>query len=207
MYKDIGDILGLNYEIIEPYYKALPKNYDYIIVSKGYSDRIKKLNDHKPLNIIEVKSATFSDLIETLKDLNLIFNNKNKNNNNSNNSNNNCINDIDNINNIIKNIDNYINLIKKTEKSIKSLNYPKIKVYSPTEFITKIFIDLQLPISKDGVWILPEYLKDRNSNVKDPFHYYYIKTHRYDLNTLNRIKDRYLSIIHILNQCYIKQTK
>lgn len=66
MYKEIADLIGLEeYEIVNPYNTKV--DCDFLIISKGYKERVKKLNPES--EIFEVKSATFMDLIKSLEEL------------------------------------------------------------------------------------------------------------------------------------------
>ncbi|AEH06540.1 hypothetical protein [Methanothermococcus okinawensis] len=184
MYADIAKIIGIeNYDVVNPYNNKLTEYYDLLIISKGYKERVKKLN---PYPIFEIKSATFDDLIDSLnglKRLNIGAPNK---------------------------IDKYIETIQKKKNEIKSLKYPKnVKINSKTEFIKKIIADLGLNISDDGILIIPDYMVDKNITIttideNGKKTYIMLNTHRYDLNTLERIEDRYLSIIKSINKLSVE---
>ena len=173
MYRDIAEIIGIeDYDVVNPYNNKLNKKYDLLIISKGYKERVEKLN---PYPIFEIKSATFDDLINSINELKKL-----------------------NIGDSTK-IKNYIETINKKKNQIKSLKYNKnVKINSKTEFIKKVIVDLDIALSDDGILIIPDYMvKDDNYNEID--NKIILNTHRYDLNTLERIEDRYLSIIKIIN--------
>ncbi|WP_292461077.1 hypothetical protein [Methanothermococcus sp.] len=181
MYRDIAEIIGIeDYDVINPYNNELKEHYDLLIISKGYKERVEKLN---PYPIFEIKSATFDDLINSmngLKKLNIGDSNK---------------------------IKDYIETINKKKNEIKSLKYNKnVKINSETEFIKKIIVDLDISLSDDGILIIPDYMIDKNTNNKNDkrTHKIILHTHRYDLNTLERIEDRYLSIIKSINKLAVE---
>ncbi|ENN95882.1 hypothetical protein J422_05419 [Methanocaldococcus villosus KIN24-T80] len=131
MYKDIADLIGLEeYEIVDPYNKNV--NCDFLIISKGYKERVKMFN--KNAYIFEVRSATFKDLIESLNELKKLGLGKRD------------------------KIDESIEMLKKKERDIKSLINFKFKVNPKTEFIKRVVEDLGLEISEDGVTIAPDYV-------------------------------------------------
>jgi segregation and condensation protein B len=173
MYRDIAEIIGIeDYDVVNPYNNKLKEHYDLLIISKGYKERVEKLN---PYPIFEIKSATFDDLIESmneLKKLNVGAPDK---------------------------IENYIETINKKKNYIKSLKYNKnVKINSKTEFIKKIIVDLGITPSDDGILIIPDYMIDEDDD--NNYNKIILNTHRYDLNTLERIEDRYLSIIESINK-------
>ncbi|WP_421078221.1 hypothetical protein Mjas_02525 [Methanothermococcus sp. Ax23] len=173
MYRDIAEIIGIeDYDVVNPYNNKLKEHYDLLIISKGYKERVEKLN---PYPIFEIKSATFDDLIESmneLKKLNVGAPDK---------------------------IENYIETINKKKNKIKSLEYNKnVKINSETEFIKKIIVDLGITPSDDGILIIPDYMIDEDDD--NNYNKIILNTHRYDLNTLERIEDRYLSIIESINK-------
>jgi len=175
MYSDIAEIIGIeNYDVVNPYNNKLKKHYDLLIISKGYTNRVQKLN---PYPIFEIKSATFDDLINSINELGkLNVGNPNK-------------------------IKNYIETIDKKKNYIKSLKYNKnIKINSKTEFIRSIIVDLGITPSDDGILIIPDYMANKNEN--DNCTKILLNTHRYELNTLERIEDRYYSIIKIINKLW-----
>lgn len=172
MYRDIAEIIELDYDVVNPYNNKLKEHYDLLIISKGYKERVQKLN---PYPIFEIKSATFDDLIESMNELKKL-----------------------NIGTPDK-IKNYIETINKKKNKIKSLEYNKnVKINSKTDFIKKIIVDLNIAPSDDGILIIPDYMANKNEN--DNCTKILLNTHRYDLNTLERIEDRYLSIIKIINK-------
>jgi len=159
MYKEIGEMIGVKYKVVNPYKNKV--DCQILIISKGYKERVKKLNPNA--KIYEVRSATFKDLIESLQELKEIGDRKK--------------------------IEESIKKIKKKEREIKGLlKNKKVKVNPKTEFLKKIVLDLGLEISNDGVEIKPDYLGGD------------IKTHRYDLDLLERIEDRYKQIIDLINK-------
>lgn len=172
MYKEIADLIGLeNYEIVNPYNSKV--DCDFLIISKGYKERVKNLNPEA--EIFEVKSATFRDLIETLKELKKL-----------------CIGKEEKINNSIE-------FLKNKEREIKELAKGlNIKVNPKTEFVKKVVEDLGLEISDDGILIIPDYLFDGN----DIENIIILKTHNYNLGLVERIEDRYLQIINKLRDFY-----
>ena len=173
MYRDIAEIIGIeDYDVVNPYNNKLKEHYDLLIISKGYKERVERLN---PYPIFEIKSSTFDDLIESmneLKKLNVGAPDK---------------------------IENYIETINKKKNYIKSLKYNKnVKINSKTEFIKKIIVDLGITPSDDGILIIPDYMIDEDDD--NNYNKIILNTHRYDLNTLERIEDRYLSIIESINK-------
>jgi segregation and condensation protein B len=172
MYKEIADLIGFeDYEMVNPYKEKC--NCDFLIISNGYKERVKKLNPNA--EIFEVRSATFKDLIESLKELEKLgFGNKEK-------------------------INNSIEFLKNKEKEIKKLSKNlNAKVNPKTDFVRKVVEDLDLEISDDGILIIPDYLfdgKERDDAI-------ILKTHNYDLGLVERIEDRYLQIINNLRGFY-----
>ncbi len=69
-----------------------------------------------------------------------------------------------------------------------------------TEFVKKIVEDLNLKISENGVFIVPDYyLSNQNyKNNKNNAKFIILKTHNYNLGLIERIEDRYLQIIEKL---------
>ncbi|AIJ05951.1 hypothetical protein JH146_1108 [Methanocaldococcus bathoardescens] len=172
MYKEIADLIGLeDYEIVNPYDNKV--NCDFLIISKGYKERVKKLNPNA--EIFEVKSVTFKDLIESLEELKKLG-----------------IGDEEKINNSIEFLKNKEREIKKLTKDLN------VKVNPKTEFVKKVVEDLGLKISDDGILIIPDYL----FNGKDIENVIILKTHNYDLGLVERIEDRYLQIINGLRDFY-----
>ncbi len=190
MYRDIAEIIGIeDYDVVNPYNNKLKEHYDLLIISKGYKERVQKLN---PYPIFEIKSATFDDLIDSINELGNLhadLGNPNK-------------------------IKNYIETINKKKNYIKSLKYNKnVKLNSKTDFIRKIIVDLGIDLSDDGILVIPDYMSNKDSSNKDSSNKdssnnnneitnktIILNTHRYDLNTLERIEDRYLSIIKSINK-------
>ncbi|MEO2116783.1 MAG: hypothetical protein ABGW92_00015 [Methanocaldococcus sp.] len=176
MYKEIADLIGLEeYRIVNPYNSKV--DCDFLIISKGYKERVKKLNPEA--EIFEVKSATFKDLIETLEELKKL-----------------SIGDEEKINNSIE-------FLKHKEKEIKELaKNLNVKVNPKTEFVKKVVEDLDLEISDNGILIIPDYLFDGN-HIENII---LLKTHNYDLGLVERIEDRYLQIINKLRAFYEKRS-
>ena len=187
MYKEIADLIGLeNYEIVNPYNSKV--DCDFLIISKGYKERVKNLNPEA--EIFEVKSATFRDLIETLKELKKL-----------------CIGKEEKINNSIE-------FLKNKEREIKELAKGlNIKVNPKTEFVKRVVDDLGLEISDNGILIIPDYLfdgKDSDKNLRFSLletsfqieNVIILKTHNYNLGLVERIEDRYLQIINNLRGFY-----
>ncbi|UXM84611.1 hypothetical protein [Methanococcus aeolicus] len=173
MYRDIAEIIDIvDYAVVNPYNNKLKESYDLLIISKGYNERVEKLN---PYPIFEIKSATFNDLINSMENLiKLNIGDKNK-------------------------IKNYIETINMAQNRIKSMKYNNtIKLNSNSTFIKKIIIDLGLTLSDDGITIIPDYMTNKcdNNDNKDIL---ILKTHNYDLNTIERIENRYLQIINSIN--------
>ncbi|XRP96251.1 hypothetical protein ACO3UB_04720 [Methanocaldococcus sp. 16A] len=139
MYKEIADLIGLeDYEIVNPYKEKC--NCDFLIISKGYKDRVRRLNPNA--EIFEVKSATFKDLIESLGELRKLG-----------------IGDEEKINNSIE-------FLKNKEKEIKNLAKDlNIEVNPKTEFVKKVIEDLGIKISNKGIIIIPDYLNKNYSNA------------------------------------------
>ncbi|HIP16946.1 MAG TPA: hypothetical protein EYG76_01385 [Methanothermococcus okinawensis] len=187
MYRDIAENIGIkNYDIINPYNNKLKENYDLMIISKGYEKKVKRLN---PYPIFEIISATFDDLIESINKLNKL-----------------------NIGTPEK-IKSYSEKINEKKEYIKSIKYNReIYVNPKCEFIKKIVVDLGIPISDRGIPIIPDYMTNKYNNCKNGineinniYNNYnnglklVLKTHKYELNTLKRIEDRYLSVINFIN--------
>jgi len=171
MYKEIADLIGLkDFKIVDPYNSKV--DCDFLIISKGYKERVKKLNPEA--EVFEVKSATFTDLIDSLEELKKLG-----------------IGDEEKINNSIKFLKNKETEIKNLSENIKKLN---IKINPKTKFIKKVVEDLGLEISNDGILIIPDYLFD-GKNIENII---ILKTHNYDLGLVERIEDRYLQIINKL---------
>ncbi|WP_457613900.1 hypothetical protein [Methanocaldococcus sp.] len=171
MYKEIADLIGLkDFKIVDPYNSKV--DCDFLIISKGYKERVKKLNPEA--EVFEVKSATFTDLIDSLEELKKLG-----------------IGDEEKINNSIKFLKNKEKEIKNLSENIKKLN---IKINPKTKFIKKVVEDLGLEISNDGILIIPDYLFD-GKNIENII---ILKTHNYDLGLVERIEDRYLQIINKL---------
>lgn len=163
MYEDILRTIGANYKVVNPYNEKV--DCDIIIISKGYREKVKKLNPNA--KIIEIKSSTFKDLISSLEELKKLKIGDNR------------------------KINSFINYIKKREQIIKNkLKYKNVKVNPIGSMIKKVVIDLGLEIDNEGILLAPDYLGGE------------IKTHRYDLSTLERIEDRYIQIINIINSKY-----
>ncbi|ACV24810.1 hypothetical protein [Methanocaldococcus fervens] len=170
MYEEIADLIGLeDYEVVNPYNEKV--DCDFLIISKGYQGRVKKLNPE--VEIFEVKSATFKDLIESLKELKKLgIGNEEK-------------------------INQSISLLKNKEKVIKNLAKGlNVKVNPRTEFVRKVVEDLRLKISNDGILIIPDYFP----NIEDLKNAIVLKTHNYDLKLVERIEDRYLQIIQSIRK-------
>ena len=191
MYRDIAEIIGIeDYDIVNPYNNKLTKSYDLLIISKGYRERVEKLN---PYPIFEIKSATFDNLINSmneLKKLNIgVSNLRSKFYD--------CKNfPKENFEDFTK-INSYIENINKKKNQIKSIKYNKdIKINTKSEFIKKIIIDLGLTLSNDGITVIPDYMVNKG-DINDGI--IIINTHNYDLNTLERIENRYLQIINSIN--------
>ncbi|HII59296.1 TPA: hypothetical protein HA335_01755 [Methanocaldococcus jannaschii] len=170
MYKEIADLIGLEeYEIVNPYNTKV--DCDFLIISKGYKERVKKLNPES--EIFEVKSATFMDLIKSLEELKKLGIGKEG------------------------KIDKSIEFLKNKEKEIKKLVKDlNVKVNPKTEFIRKVVEDLGLEISDNGILIIPDYLFD-GKNIENII---ILKTHNYDLGLVERIEDRYLQIIQSIQK-------
>lgn len=171
MYKDVAENIGIkDYSVVNPYNTKLEGRYSLLIISKGYRDRVKKLN---PFPIFEISSATFDDLIESVKGLSKL-----------------------NIGSPEK-IERYLLNIKGRKRYIKSLQFNRdVEVNPVSEFVKKVVLDLGIPISEKGIPVVPDYMVDRYRNKKEIL---ILKTHRYDLNTVERVEDRYLSLINLLN--------
>ncbi|EHP87236.1 hypothetical protein [Methanotorris formicicus] len=172
MYREIADLIGLrDYKIVNPYKEKC--NCDFLIISKGYKEIVKKLNPNA--EIFEVRSATFKDLIETLEELKRLN-----------------IGDEKKINNSIESLKNKEREIKKLSKNLNAKVNPK------TEFVKRVVKDLDLEISNDGISIIPDYLFDgkKMENI------IILKTHNYNLGLVERIEDRYLQIINKLRDFY-----
>lgn len=66
MYSEIMELCGIkDFEIVNPYKNSC--NCDYLLISKGYFEKVHKLNPNS--KIIEINSATFLDLIKSLESL------------------------------------------------------------------------------------------------------------------------------------------
>ena len=171
MYRDVAENIGIeDYSVVDPYNTKLEGRYSLLIISKGYRDRVKKLN---PFPIFEISSATFDDLIESVKGLSKL-----------------------NIGSPEK-IERYLLDIEERKKYIKSLKFNRdVKVNPVSDFVKKVVLDLGVPISEDGIPVVPDYMVER---YKDNNKILVLKTHRYDLSTLERVEDRYLSLIRLLN--------
>ena len=171
MYRDVAENIGIkDYSVVDPYNTKLKDRYSLLIISKGYRDRVKKLN---PFPIFEISSATFDDLIESVKGLSKL-----------------------NIGSPEK-IEKYLLDIEERKKYIKSLKFNRdVEVNPVSEFIKKVVLDLDVPISKDGIPVVPDYMVDK---YKDNKNILVLKTHSYHLTTLERVEDRYLSLISLLN--------
>ena len=171
MYRDVAENIGIeDYSVVDPYNTKLKGRYSLLIISKGYRDRVKKLN---PFPIFEISSATFDDLIESVKGLSKL-----------------------NIGSPEK-IERYLLNIKGRKRYIKSLQFNRdVEVNPVSEFVKKVVLDLGIPISEKGIPVVPDYMVDRYRNKKEIL---ILKTHRYDLNTVERVEDRYLSLINLLN--------
>ncbi len=176
MYKEIADLIGLkDYEVVNPYNSKV--DCDFLIISKGYKERVKNLNPK--VEIFEVKSATFKDLIETLEELKKS-----------------SIGDEEKINKSIE-------FLKHKEREIKELAKDlNVKVNPKTEFVKKVIEDLGLKISDNGILIVPDYL----FNGEQKENIIILKTHNYDLGLVERIEDRYLQIINKLRDFYEKRS-
>ncbi|WP_459202248.1 hypothetical protein [Methanococcus sp. CF] len=182
MYSEITALSGIkDFEIVNPYKNSY--NCDYLIISKGYFDRVHKLNPNS--KIIEINSATFLDLIESLEKL------KNEH-----------IGDEFCINQSIENL-------KKLDSKIKNDNFEFIKnfeygVSSNSKFITKIIDDLGFEHKNERtIQIIPDYNLNDDLNLNDKI---ILKTHRYDLGLIERIEDRYMSILSSLNGIIPRKT-
>ena len=170
MYRDVVENIGVeDYSVVDPYNTKLEGKYSLLIISKGYKDRVKKLN---PFPIFEISSATFHDLINSVEGLSKL-----------------------NIGSP-KIIERYISEIRERERYVKSLQFNRnIEVNPVCDFIKKVVLDLSIPISEKGIPIVPDYMVRR---YRDKRKIFILRTHRYDLNTLERVEDRYLSIIGLL---------
>jgi len=170
MYKDVAENIGIeNYSVVDPYNTKLKDKYSLLIISKGYKNRVKKLN---PFPIFEISSATFDDLIDSVMELGKL-----------------------NIGSPRK-IEKYLLDIEEKKRHVKSLKFNRdVEVNPVSEFVKKVVLDLGIPISENGIPVVPDYMVNR-FRKKDIL---ILKTHRYDLNTLERVEDRYLSLINLLN--------
>ena len=174
MYRDIPEKIGIkDYSVVDPYNTKLKGRYSLLIISKGYGDRVKRLNSFP---IFEISSATFDDLINSVKGLSKL-----------------------NVGSP-EEIDKYLLDIERRKRCIKSLKFNRdIEVNPVSDFVKKVVLDLGVPVSKDGIPVVPDYMVER---YKDNNKILVLKTHRYDLNTLERIEDRYISLINLLNSLY-----
>jgi len=185
MYSQIMDLLGItDFKIVNPYLESC--NLDILIISKGYLDKVKKLNPDS--KIIEIKSATFLDLVETLE----YFKNER-------------------IGNLVK-IDESIEMLKKMDLNLKNEHHDFIQNFeynlsSDSKFITKIIEDLCFKNNpnKKTIKIIPDYSLSSVDNF-DSKNTIILKTHNYDLTLLERIKDRYVSILDSLNNIIPEKT-
>jgi len=176
MYKEIADLIGLkDYEVVNSYNSKV--DCDFLIISKGYKERVKNLNPK--VEIFEVKSATFKDLIETLEELKKL--------------------DIGDEEKINKSIEFLKHKEREIKELVKDLN---VKVNPKTEFVKKVIEDLGLEISDNGILIVPDYL----FNGEQKENIIILKTHNYDLGLVERIEDRYLQIINKLRDFYEKRS-
>ncbi|ADG13340.1 conserved hypothetical protein [Methanocaldococcus infernus ME] len=128
MYKDIGEMIGVKYRVVNPYKEKV--NCSILIISKGYKERVKKLNPEA--KIFEVRAATFRDLIESLEMLKEIGDEKK--------------------------IEESIRKIREREREVKKLLKRKAKVNPKSKFLERIALDLNLEISEDGIELVPDYL-------------------------------------------------
>ncbi|HID47245.1 MAG TPA: hypothetical protein EYH15_03130 [Methanothermococcus okinawensis] len=169
MYRDVIEGIGVeDFSVVNPYREKLRDKYSLLVISKGYRDKVKKLN---PFPIFEIPSATFKDLTNSVKGLTRL-----------------------NIGSPEK-IEGYLKAIEEKEKYIKSLNINRdIEVNPVSLFIEKVVLDLAIPVSKEGIPLVPDYMAHRYRGEV-----LILKTHRYYLNTLERVEDRYLSLINLLN--------
>ncbi|MDK2791034.1 MAG: segregation and condensation protein [Methanothermococcus sp.] len=209
MYYEIADLAGIDsYKIVNPYNESC--NCDILIISKGYAQKVKKLNPNS--KIIEIKSATFLDLIESLENLKeLKVGNPEK---------------IDKSISYLKEKDLEIKL--KSQNLKKKISNINIKVRTSSEFIKKIVEDLGFPISNDVsyvsskvgqdfmvVEVIPDYMVDMvedklneiesSTTIIQKKHdinntIVVLKTHNYQLKLVDRIEDRYLSILHSMSE-------
>lgn len=185
MYSQIMDLLGItDFKIVNPYLESC--NLDILIISKGYLDKVKKINPNS--KIIEIKSATFLDLVETLE----YFKKEG-------------------IGDSTK-IDESICLIKKIDSKLKTENQDFIQKFkynlsSDSEFVKKIVLDLGFKnnLNEKTIQIIPDYLLNTN-NTYDSKNTIILQTHNYELNLLDRIKDRYVSILDSLNNIILERT-
>uniref|UniRef100_A9A6D1 Segregation and condensation protein B n=1 Tax=Methanococcus maripaludis (strain C6 / ATCC BAA-1332) TaxID=444158 RepID=A9A6D1_METM6 len=182
MYSEIIALCGIkDFEIVNPYNSSC--DCEYLLISKGYFDKVHKLNPNS--KIIEINSATFIDLIESLEKL------KNEN-----------IGDVDSINQSIEQL-------KKLDFKIKNDNFEFVKnfkynIASDSKFIRKILDDLGFkPKNGMTVKIIPDYNLKEDSDLNGVI---ILKTHRYDLKLVKRIENRYLSIITSLNNINLEKT-
>ncbi|ABR55359.1 conserved hypothetical protein [Methanococcus vannielii SB] len=185
MYFDIPNFLGISdFKIVEPYNNYC--NSDILIISNGYFDKVRLFNPDS--EIMEVKSATFLELIETLENFKRLE-----------------IGDL-------KTIDESINYLKKKDLDLKTKNRDFIlnfgyNVTSNSKFIEKIINDLgfnRYPFEKN-ILIVPDY----DLNLKNASNFdlkIVLKTHKYGLSTVERIEDRYLSILNSLNNIHPNKT-
>ncbi|ABO35318.1 condensin subunit ScpB [Methanococcus maripaludis C5] len=182
MYSEIIDLSGIkNFEIVNPYKTSC--NCEYLLISKGYFDRVHKLNPNS--KIIEINSATFLDMIESLEKL------KNEN-----------IGDNDSINKSIEKL-------KKLDFRIKNDNSEFVKnfrynIESNSKFVKKIIDDLGFE-HKTGrtIKIIPDYNLNEDLDLNDII---ILKTHNYGLKLVERIENRYMSILNSLNNINLKKT-
>ncbi|MBB6067689.1 hypothetical protein [Methanococcus maripaludis] len=182
MYSEIIDLLGIeDFKIVNPYNSYC--NCEYILISKGYFDKVRKLNPNS--KIIEINSATFLDLIESLEKL------KTEN-----------IGNIDIINQSIENL-------KKLDFKIKKDNFEFVKNFecnidSDSKFIKRILDDLGFEHKNAStIKIIPDYNLKEDLDLNDII---ILKTHRYDLKLVERIENRYMSILNSLNNIILGKT-
>lgn len=170
MYRDVAEEIGIeNYSVIDPYNTRLKNEYSLLIISRGYREKVKRLN---PFPIFEISSATFDDLINSVKGLARL-----------------------NLGSPEK-IERYLLTIEERKNYIKSLDVKRdVEVNPLSHFLEKVVLDLNIPVSREGIPLVPDYMADRYRGKKA----FILKTHKYHLNTLERVEDRYLSLINLLN--------
>ncbi|MBA2860689.1 hypothetical protein [Methanococcus maripaludis] len=182
MYSEIVELSGItDFKIVNPYKSYC--NCEYLLISKGYLDKVHKLNPNS--KIIEINSATFLDLIESLEKL------KNENIGN------------------IEFINQSIEILKKLDFKIKNDNFEFVKNFeynidSDSKFVKKILDDLGFE-HKNGstIKIIPDYNLKEDLDLNDII---ILKTHRYDLKLVERIENRYMSILNSLNNIILGKT-